>query len=148
MSRLLFSVLLVVLGVSLIVADLGKSRDESAFRSRGETARVESIDNVTQHEVKARRSQTVTHRYDTADVTFKTKGGDTVTAPQKVLPANAASSLRARQAVTIWYLPDRPATIRFEPVAEKAASPLGTRLFGLLLVALGVVMGVRALRSR
>lgn len=148
MSRILFPILLVVLGVMLIVESLGKSSDETAFRTRGETTRIESIDNVTQHEVKARRSQKVTHRYEKADVTFKTKAGESVTAFQNVLPPNAASVLRARQPVPIWYLPDRPTTIRFEPVPEKAGSPLGTRVFGLLLIALGIAMGVRALRSR
>lgn len=148
MSRILFPILLVVLGVMAIVASLGKSRDDSAFRTRGQTTTIESIDNITEHEVKARRSNKVTHRYQKADVTFKTNAGERVTALENVLPANVTSTLRARQPVTIWYLPDRPTTIRFEPVPLQASSPLGTRLVGLLLIALGVVMGVRALRSR
>ncbi len=149
MFKILLALALVVFGVGMVVTDLHETRDASAFRSRGETARVESITNILQHEETRRRSREVTRRYETGDVTFKTKAGESVTVDREPLPPNAMSNMRSRAGLTLWYLPDRPTTVRFRSIDEASPSnPMATRLIGLLVAALGVVLGVRVWRSR
>lgn len=139
---------LVVFGASLVVLGFQHARDDAAFASRGETARIESIENAeqyTRHERRRRmtgRPERVGVFYN-GEISFQTKAGEEVTVPRKGLPKGLVQAVQGGRAVTIWYLPDEPTAIRLE---QQKFNSTEEKLLGLLLVALGIYYRFRRKR--
>jgi hypothetical protein len=139
---------LIVFGVSLVVVGLKHGREDAAFESRGETARIETVDNAEQYTEHQRRRRMTNRSERTAvfyngELTFQTKAGQDVTVARKGLPPGLVQAVQGGRAVTLWYLPDAPTTIRLQEVKHHATEE---KLVGLLLIALGLYYRFRPAR--
>jgi len=148
MFRFLFPVFLLLFGLGFVVEGLRHGRENSAFQSHGVATRIRSIENPQTYAVYKQKSLLFDEKkyvgaFHNGEVTFQTKAGELATVPSMSLPPGLLDAVSSGQIVTIWYLPEQPATIRF---ADKNEPATEEKMLGILLVILGVYYIVRATR--
>jgi len=113
MMKFLWPVLLAVAGAAFLVEEIQHRQDYQAFQAHGESAIVEPIKAYTETTRKKKWTGQVTGVSYSADLTFRTKSGERVTAPSQTLPPGILEAFRSGAKVSIQYLPENPTTIRF-----------------------------------
>jgi len=113
MMKFLWPAVLAVLGTILLVDEIHERQDYLAFQAHGENAVVDPIKNYTETTHKKISSGQVTGVSYKADLTFRTKSGNSVTVPERDLPQSVLDTFNRGAKVTIEYLPEKPTTTRF-----------------------------------
>jgi hypothetical protein len=144
MSKFLLTIFLFMFGIGAIL----EGREDAAFQSRGETVQIQSIENLQARDVYKRQrgfGERKLVRYYSGDVIFQSKAGNVVIVPSRTLPPDVLDALKNGNTITIQYLPEQPATIRF--AGRLDGTPIGLQIVGFLLIILGVFCVIRALRN-
>jgi hypothetical protein len=147
MFKYVFSVFLLIFGIGCVVEGARNQKENIAFQNHGEITQIRSIENQETYAVYKQKSvfdeKKYVGVYHKGEVTFRTKAGKTVTVPSRGLPLGLLDAVQSGQTVTIWYLPEKPTTIRF---ADRNKPANEEKIFGIFLAVLGGYYVVRAAR--
>lgn len=128
--RYLWPVAAVLASTGFLVEDIQLRRLHKAFSGPVETAIVESVRNLSTHEITKRRSSEVVGYAHTGDITFTTQSGRRVSVPNVSVPWGAQGGFR------IEYVRDDPHTVRFAGQHESYDPNRRWMLVGLVFASL------------